>query len=64
MLNTENYKPRLRVAFDEKIRPAMKEEFGYKNEMQIPRLDKIVLNIGAGRESVKDSKKVKSAQDT
>jgi large subunit ribosomal protein L5 len=63
MLNTENYKPRLRVAFDEKIRPAMKEEFGYKNEMQIPRLDKIVLNIGAGRESVKDSKKVKSAQE-
>jgi large subunit ribosomal protein L5 len=63
MLNTENYKPRLRVAFDEKIRPAMKEKFGYKNEMQIPRLDKIVLNIGAGRESVRDSKKVKSAQE-
>lgn len=63
MLDTENYKPRLRVAFDEKICPAMKEEFGYKNDMQIPRLDKIVLNIGAGREAVKDSKKAKSAQE-
>ena len=41
----------------------MKEEFGYKNDMQIPRLDKIVLNIGAGAESVKDSKKAKSAQE-
>ncbi|MCL4111704.1 UNVERIFIED_CONTAM: hypothetical protein GTU68_023660 [Idotea baltica] len=44
------------------IRAAMKEEFGYKNDMMIPRLDKIVLNIGAGSEAVKDSKKVKSAQ--
>ena len=41
----------------------MKEEFGYKNDMQIPRLDKIVLNIGAGAEAVRDSKKVKSAQE-
>ena len=63
MLDTEKYKPRLRIVFDEKIRPAMKEEFSYKNDMQIPRLDKIVLNIGAGREAVKDSKKVKSAQE-
>ena len=58
MLDTENYKPRMRIAFDEKIRSAMKEEFGYKNDMQVPRLDKIVLNIGAGRASVRDSKKV------
>ena len=41
----------------------MKEEFGYKNDMQIPRLDKIVLNIGCGAEAVKDSKKAKSAQE-
>ena len=39
------------------------EEFGYKNEMQIPRLDKIVLNIGCGAEAVRDSKKAKSAQE-
>ena len=62
MLDTANYTPRLRAAYDENIRASLKEEFGYKNEMQIPRLDKIVLNIGAGRESVKDSKKAKSAQ--
>ena len=63
MLDTEKYTPRLRLAFDEQIRSSMKEEFSYKNDMQIPRLDKIVLNIGAGREAVKDSKKVKSAQE-
>jgi len=62
MLDTTNYIPRLRAAYDENIRASLKEEFGYKNDMQIPRLDKIVLNIGAGRESVKDSKKAKSAQ--
>jgi large subunit ribosomal protein L5 len=32
----------------------MKEEFGYSNDMMIPRLDKIVLNIGAGAEAVRD----------
>ena len=40
----------------------MKEEFGYKNDMQIPRLDKIVLNMGVG-EAVKDTKKVKQAAE-
>ncbi len=41
----------------------MNEEFGYKNHMQMPKLDKIVLNIGCGAEAVRDSKKAKSAQD-
>jgi len=63
MLDTAGYTPRLRAAYDENIRAALKEEFGYKNDMQIPRLEKIVLNIGAGREAVKDSKKAKSAQE-
>ena len=63
MLDTAGYTPRLRAAYDENIRAALKEEFGYKNDMQIPRIEKIVLNIGAGRESVKDSKKSKSAQE-
>jgi large subunit ribosomal protein L5 len=53
----------LKAEFKDRIRAAMKEEFGYKNDMQIPRLDKIVLNIGCGAEAVKDSKKAKSAQD-
>ena len=61
MLDTATYTPRLKTQFKEAIRPALKEEFGYKNDMQIPRLDKIVLNIGCGREAVKDSKKAKSA---
>jgi large subunit ribosomal protein L5 len=56
------YTPRLKAHYKETVRGAMKEEFGYKNDMQIPRLDKIVLNIGAGSAAVKDSKKVKSAQ--
>ena len=63
MLDTANYTPRLKTAYAETIRAAMKEEFGYKNDMMIPRLDKIVLNIGAGSEAVKDSKKAKSAQE-
>ena len=62
MLDTENYIPRLRADYDDRIKAAMKEEFGYKNNMMIPRLDKIVLNIGCGAEAVKDSKKAKSAQ--
>ena len=62
MLDIANYTPRLKQAYAETIRPAMKEEFSYKNDMMIPRLDKIVLNIGCGREAVKDSKKAKSAQ--
>ena len=63
MLDTATYTPRLKALYRETIRPAMKEEFGYKNDMQIPRLDKIVLNIGAGSEAVKDSKKAKTAAD-
>ena len=63
MLDSANYTPRLKAAYKENIRAALKEEFGYKNDMQIPRLDKIVLNIGCGAEAVKDSKKVKSAQE-
>eukprot|EP01013_Petalomonas_cantuscygni_P043734 TRINITY_DN8414_c0_g3_i1.p2 TRINITY_DN8414_c0_g3~~TRINITY_DN8414_c0_g3_i1.p2 ORF type:complete len:188 (+),score=64.32 TRINITY_DN8414_c0_g3_i1:1803-2366(+) len=63
MLDTANYTPRLKAQFRKDIKPAMKEEFGYSNDMQIPRLDKIVLNIGCGAEAVKDSKKAKSAQE-
>ena len=63
MLDTATYTPRLKTAYRETIRAAMKEEFSYKNEMMIPKLEKIVLNIGAGAESVKDSKKAKSAAD-
>jgi large subunit ribosomal protein L5 len=61
MLDAATYVPRLKAAYRERIRAALKEEFGYKNDMMIPRLDKIVLNMGIG-EAVKDTKKVKSAE--
>ncbi len=61
MLDAATYTPRLKAQYKDSIRAALKEEFGYKNDMQIPRLDKIVLNIGCGAEAVKDSKKAKSA---
>jgi large subunit ribosomal protein L5 len=63
MLDTATYTPRLKAIYKDRIRAALKEEFGYKNDMMIPKLDKIVLNIGAGSEAVRDSKKIKSAQD-
>jgi large subunit ribosomal protein L5 len=54
------YIPRLRVEYDETIKANLIKEFGYKNVMQAPKLDKIVLNMGVG-EAVNDTKKVKSA---
>jgi len=63
MLDAATYTPRLKALYNDTIRAALKEEFGYKNDMMIPKLDKIVLNIGCGAEAVKDSKKAKSAQD-
>ena len=54
------YTPRLKTEYQERIRAALKEQFGYTNEMQIPKLDKIVLNMGIG-EAVADSKKANAA---
>ena len=62
MLDQATYTPRLKALYKDQIRAALKEEFGYKNDMQIPRLEKIVLNMGVG-EAVKDTKKVKQAAD-
>ncbi len=56
------YTPRLQAQYKDKIRAALKEEFGYKNDMQIPKLDKIVLNMGVG-EAVSDTKKVRAAAE-
>ncbi len=55
-----DYTPRLKSQYDNTARAALKEEFGYKNDMMIPKLDKIVLNMGVG-ETVNDSKKIRSA---
>ena len=59
-MSEDKYTPRLKAHYNENVRAALKEEFSYKNEMQIPKLDKIVLNMGIG-EAVGDSKKIKSA---
>ena len=62
MADGSAYVPRLRTHYRETVRAALKEEFGYKNDMMIPALDKIVLNMGVG-EAVGDSKKIKAAHD-
>lgn len=54
------YVPRLRKDYDERIAKAMTEKFGYKNSMEIPRLDKIVINMGVG-EATQDKKRVDTA---
>jgi large subunit ribosomal protein L5 len=54
------YTPRLRTQFDNEIRTKLIEQFGYTNPMQVPTLDKVVLNMGIG-EAVNDRKKVELA---
>jgi large subunit ribosomal protein L5 len=54
------YEPRLKAAYRDKVRASMVEQFGYKNALEVPRVDKVVLNMGIG-EGTADSKKVTSA---
>jgi large subunit ribosomal protein L5 len=56
----ERVPARLKVEFDQKIRSKLTEQFGYQNRMQVPVLDKIVINMGIG-EGVADRKKVDAA---
>jgi len=51
-----DYAPRLKAVYKDSVRKALREQFQYKNDMQIPRLDKIVINMGVG-EATGDSKK-------
>ncbi len=51
---------RLHEHYETTVRPTLMQEFGYKNPMQVPRLEKIVVNMGVG-EAVQDSKKVEAA---
>ncbi len=48
MSETESYQPRLRKRYRDEIVPALMKRFGYKNHMQVPRLTKIVVNMGLG----------------
>jgi large subunit ribosomal protein L5 len=54
------YVPRLRTEYDKRIRGQLTEKFGYENVMQVPRLDKVVLNMGVG-DAVNDRKKAETA---
>src|SRR3546814_7242070 len=58
----DNYTPRMRTRYDDVIVKAMTEKFGYKHAMEVPKNDKIVLNMGVG-EATQDKKKGESAAD-
>jgi large subunit ribosomal protein L5 len=55
-----NYVPRLKRTYDDVIRPELIKEFGYKNALEVPTIEKVVLNMGVG-ETVADGKKINSA---
>ena len=56
----KDYKPRLKGDYEDRIVKAMTEKFGYKNRLEVPRLEKIVINMGVG-EATQDKKKVETA---
>ncbi len=56
----DNYIPRLLVRYREEIAPALMKQFSYKNVMQVPKLEKIVVNMGVG-DAVQDSKQLDEA---
>jgi large subunit ribosomal protein L5 len=56
----KDYKPRMKAHYEKVVRDEMAKQFGYKNQMQIPRIEKVVLNMGVG-EAVNDRKKVDAA---
>ena len=58
----DKYTPRMRARYDEQIVKAMTEKFGYKNRFEVPRLEKITLNMGVG-EASQDKKKVQVAAE-
>lgn len=57
---SEAYEPRLKRKYREEIRAKLQEQFNYSNPMKVPKLDKVVINMGVG-EAVNDSKKIKAA---
>jgi len=59
-LPTGPYTPRLKKHYEEVVRSALTQQFGYKNPLEVPTIEKIVLNMGVG-EAVNDSKKVTAA---
>ncbi|MCV3768652.1 50S ribosomal protein L5 [Rhizobium sp. TRM95796] len=57
------YEPRLKTEYVSRIRKALQEQFNYANEMMIPRLDKIVINMGVGEATADSKKPTVAAQD-
>ena len=57
-----DYTPRMRAKYDTEVAKAMTEKFGYKNVMEVPKIEKITLNMGVG-EGSQDKKKVTTAAD-
>jgi len=62
MAEAGTYTPRLKTQYDDVVRGNLLEKFGYKNVMDIPRIEKVVLNMGVG-EAVGDSKRVRQAAE-
>ena len=56
----KDYKPRMKTHYEKVVRDELLKQFGYSNNMQIPKIEKIVLNMGVG-EAVNDRKKVDNA---
>ena len=56
----DTYTPRMRKLYDDSIVTAMTEKFGYKNRLEVPKIEKIILNMGVG-EATQDKKKVEQA---
>ena len=56
----ERVTPRLKTYFEDVVRKKLSEEFGYKNRLQVPVIEKVVINMGIG-EGVNDRKKVDAA---
>ena len=59
-MSEAKYTPRLKTLYDQAIREKLTSQFSYSNGMQVPALDKVVINMGVG-EAVADSKKIRSA---
>ena len=60
--SANGYQPRLKTSYDEEIRPRLKDELGLSSTMQVPRLQKITINMGVG-EAKTDAKQLDSAID-
>ena len=60
MADAASYTPRLKARYEQEIKPQLTQEFGYKNPMEVPRVEKIVLNMGVG-EAREDSKVLEKA---